>query len=354
MENSSYMIRSVAIDITNKCNFRCLHCYNYSGEHNRESEMSDQEILNIINEICDYQPDSICLCGGEPLLRVGLIYKICDLVKNKNSNNVINMVSNGYFLNDEIANNLKEKGLGTIQISLDGSKPISHNWIRQNELAYDKAIKAIKIAVKSGLTVNVACCPTIKNFGELGEVIQKCIDLGVSMVRFQPLMIMGRGTGLRNFSLSDEQYMQLALMIREQSVNNRNISIEWGDPTEHLVNIIFAKNTNSFLDLSVTAYGDIMISPYVPVKIGNLRCRTLKEYLDQGLQNIYLDNFIKKVAGMITDWNKMNLNEYSNVFPKLGMEKNINYDILDIQNRDVLKIKRIMEMDIHDKNIEFK
>lgn len=54
MENSSYMIRSVAIDITNKCNFRCLHCYNYSGEHNRESEMSDQEILNIINEICDY------------------------------------------------------------------------------------------------------------------------------------------------------------------------------------------------------------------------------------------------------------------------------------------------------------
>ena len=57
---------------------------------------------------------------------------------------------------------------------------------------------------------------------------------------------------------------------------------------------------------------------------------------------------------MITDWNKMNLNEYSNVFPKLGMEKNINYDILDIQNRDVLKIKRIMEMDIHDKNIEFK
>lgn len=58
MENSSYMIRSVAIDITNKCNFRCLHCYNYSGEHNRESEMSDQEILNIINEICDYQPDS--------------------------------------------------------------------------------------------------------------------------------------------------------------------------------------------------------------------------------------------------------------------------------------------------------
>ena len=57
---------------------------------------------------------------------------------------------------------------------------------------------------------------------------------------------------------------------------------------------------------------------------------------------------------MITDWNKMNLNEYSNVFPKLGMEKNINYDILDIQNRDVLKVKRIMEMDIHDKNIEFK
>lgn len=36
----------VAIDITNKCNLRCLHCYNSSGENDViKTELSDHEVL---------------------------------------------------------------------------------------------------------------------------------------------------------------------------------------------------------------------------------------------------------------------------------------------------------------------
>lgn len=36
-------IKSASIDVTYKCNFRCLHCFNSSGEHCFEKEELSEE-----------------------------------------------------------------------------------------------------------------------------------------------------------------------------------------------------------------------------------------------------------------------------------------------------------------------
>ena len=42
----------LALDITNKCNYRCLHCYNASGENCVvNNELTDEEVLELINQI---------------------------------------------------------------------------------------------------------------------------------------------------------------------------------------------------------------------------------------------------------------------------------------------------------------
>ena len=42
----------VAIDITNNCNLRCLHCYNSSGENDvLKQELSDEEILTFVESL---------------------------------------------------------------------------------------------------------------------------------------------------------------------------------------------------------------------------------------------------------------------------------------------------------------
>ena len=307
MTGNSYVIRSAAIDITNKCNFRCLHCFNHSGEHKRETEMTDDEIINLFNDIIDYQPDAICICGGEPLLRVDLIYKLCELVASKNDIINLNMVSNGFLFNEEIAYNLKIKGLNLIQFSLDGFHSNTHNWIRNNEFSYEHVINAIKYAKKVGLEVGVACCPTKVNYDELDKVVELCSDLGVKMLRMQPLMLMGRGAALKNFELSDEEYHKLSRKIKQYS--NQKMIVEWGDPLQHIQNIVTTHLHNSYVDLGISAYGDIMVSPYIPIKIGNIRNRKLQEYFEIGLQDIYLDTFIKKVASLMGEWKKMNLHD---------------------------------------------
>lgn len=81
----------VAFDITNKCNFRCLHCFNHSGENIFKDELSNEQKIEVAKQIRDLSPYIVCLCGGETTC--------CDVLeeiikKLKKTVSSINMVSN--------------------------------------------------------------------------------------------------------------------------------------------------------------------------------------------------------------------------------------------------------------------
>ena len=137
---------TASFEITNKCMLRCLHCYNRSGNDLSRNELSDVEILDITNQLADIGLFSFCFCGGEPLTRFDLIIKMCSILKD-NCNN-LNMVTNGYLMDEQKAIKLKEAGLDLIQISIDGSNAKTHNHMRAVDGAFEKAINAINILNK--------------------------------------------------------------------------------------------------------------------------------------------------------------------------------------------------------------
>lgn len=64
-------------------------------------EMSDEELERMAYDVIDCRPVSICMCGGEPLLRKESIYKIANYSKNTCVD--VNMVTNGELMTKEIA-----------------------------------------------------------------------------------------------------------------------------------------------------------------------------------------------------------------------------------------------------------
>ena len=53
----------ISFDITNKCNLRCLHCYNSSGENlASQNELTDQEVLDFIDEFKSIKLLNFCFC----------------------------------------------------------------------------------------------------------------------------------------------------------------------------------------------------------------------------------------------------------------------------------------------------
>ena len=54
------------LDITWRCNERCVHCY---LDHDGKDEMSTDEIKDVIRQLADAGTFFLSISGGEPLLR---------------------------------------------------------------------------------------------------------------------------------------------------------------------------------------------------------------------------------------------------------------------------------------------
>ncbi len=58
---------TAAIDITNRCNLKCLHCYWWKQDHSKELE--DQQIITFMKVLRARGLRAVILYGGEPTLR---------------------------------------------------------------------------------------------------------------------------------------------------------------------------------------------------------------------------------------------------------------------------------------------
>ena len=301
---------TVSFDLTNRCNLRCLHCYNNSGSKNNASdELSDKEVIDLIEEIATIRPSSFCFCGGEPLLRKDLLFDAISILRKADV--ICSMVTNGMLLDIETGIKLKEKGLYRVQISLDGNHE-SHIKLRGDSSSYQKAIDALRILKDVGIDSGVAFSPTRWNIEDIEHVFKTCLDYGVEELRIQNLMPIGRGEKNIDIMPTDSQYYNLRRFIKKinasQIINNKKPKIELGDPINHLV--VYSRmndDTSSYTEaISITANGDIYVSLYLPLIIGNVRKHSLKYYWEKDLSKIWRKKTLREMAYQYTSVKHLN------------------------------------------------
>lgn len=328
-------LKSASVDITYDCNFRCLHCFNSSGEQGiKRPYLTDEEIVTVVKQIAELEPDSICMCGGETMLRKDVIYKVLDARNNGEMKKVaINCVSNGFLINEEVAKTLGEKKIDHVQISLDGASKETHEWLRNMPGSFDKAINAIKLLVAQGILVGVAFTPTKKNIHELSDAIALADSLGVRRFRVQPTMSLGRANKyLKDYMLDDAGYMKVKYVLDQNRKKYKRADfIEWGDPIDHL-------HIGQYLDtiVAIGAYGDIVPSPYLPISVGNIKKHSFPEYLEKGVLKVWLENEFLNAAGQrLQDFAHMDTKEMG--LPSIFTEEYITMDVCDENYKEYTK-----------------
>lgn len=349
-------LKMACIDITYNCNFRCKHCYNSSGEHVRSKrEMSDEEIIRIVKELIGLGVETICICGGEPMLRKNLIYIIADLTKNNTKEIALSMVTNGYLITEEDAKKLAASGMNQIQISIDGRYAESHDWLRNKVGSFDRAINAIKMLKDYGMKVVTSFSPTAHNYLEFGNMVDYMFEIGVCRVRTQPLMVLGRCREyLKQDLLSNDQYMKLRFLINhktKQYYKEKNFSIEWGDPLAHLYNLV--DTTNPLESITISAYGDLLVSPYLPISFGNISNTSIIEYIEAGLSEVWQLPIMKSIVGHITSVDDMDVSKIG--LPEIFVSDIIEVDLLKdnwktVQNETIKKLNRLEDMEANGNN----
>lgn len=333
----------IAFDITNKCNLRCLHCYNNSGENLvSANELTDSEVMEFIEDVGRMQLFNFCFCGGEPLLRKKLICKAAIQLKSMGVANIA-MVTNGILLTEKTALELKESGVNRIQISLDGAKASSHDRLRNKEGVFDKAILALKTLKKLKIQGSVAFTPTSFNIEELEQVHKILSEIGIDGdLRVQPLMLLGRADGNED-SIKLENWQYRGLVKKINLINNNMVlpEIKWGDPVDHLI-----RNRTSVSHCvnhcSVRANGDIVVSAYLPLVVGNIKKYSFSKYWEKGLGRIWQTQIPQEIAKTIVcmdDMNKKNVG-----IPTVWQDQDIYIDMIDQDLNDLNILNRVEQL----------
>lgn len=153
---NEYRLTNLHIEITGKCNERCIHCYLPGKE---KAKHIDTRLFNSILEQCrDLKVLHVTLTGGEPMLHPDFILFI---KKCKEYNISVNILSNLTLLNEEIIKEMKTNGLLSIQTSLYSTNKDVHDSITNVKGSFELTKKSILKIIENNIPIQISC-PIIK------------------------------------------------------------------------------------------------------------------------------------------------------------------------------------------------
>jgi AdoMet-dependent heme synthase len=165
---------SVHLDITYRCNERCIHCY---LDHHDHGEMSTAEIENILGQLSDAGVFFLTLSGGEVLMRRDF-FQIVEHARRLLFN--VKIKTNGVMIRELEARRIRELGVEQVQISVYSHRPEVHDAITKLPGSLQRTLAAIRFLKSQGLKVTIANVLMAANRFDNAGVIALAKDLGVS------------------------------------------------------------------------------------------------------------------------------------------------------------------------------
>jgi MoaA/NifB/PqqE/SkfB family radical SAM enzyme len=179
--------------VTYRCNYNCVMCDfpQKCVERVRagEQELDTDRFRRIIGEFARLGTPGLGFTGGEPMLRSD-IYDL--LACTRQHRMITHLNTNGYFIDDEAAGRLIDIGVDSVNISLDGARPETHDRIRNHPGAFERATTAVerlhRLRRQRGAFLRIKNVAVIDgtNIDEIPELITLSSKLGADCIEFIP------------------------------------------------------------------------------------------------------------------------------------------------------------------------
>jgi radical SAM protein with 4Fe4S-binding SPASM domain len=162
------------LDITYRCNERCVHCY---LDHDDAGEMSFAEIDRLLGEMAEAGVFQLTISGGEPLLRKDF-FAILRRARELGFN--VKLKTNGILIGAAEAAVLRELYLDSVQISIYSHRAEVHDGITKVKGSLDHSLAAARFLVAQGLRVKFAHVMMRLNRGDYPHVQVLAQEIGAS------------------------------------------------------------------------------------------------------------------------------------------------------------------------------
>lgn len=164
----------VHLDITYRCNERCVHCY---LDHDDHGEMTTSEIKDVLDQLAEAGTFFLTLSGGEVLMRRDF-FEILEHARRLLFN--VKIKTNGVMIRQAEAGRIRDLGVEQVQISIYSRRPEIHDAITKLPGSLKRSVEAVRFLKTQGLKVTIANVLMTANLGEHAGVQALAAELGVN------------------------------------------------------------------------------------------------------------------------------------------------------------------------------
>ncbi|MCX6579328.1 MAG: radical SAM protein [Candidatus Aminicenantes bacterium] len=267
-----------------RCNLRCLHCYQEGRQFKELDAKKLLEIAHILEStlVKWNRSGRVSLTGGEPFLRKDLLLKLLEFFETSTAFYWTGILTNGTLIDETIADQLKKfSKLKEIQVSLDGANAEIHDSLR-GEGSFSKSVEALKLLKDKGFNVSIMFTLHKQNRGEAIKIIDLAELLKIDFLTIERMVPQSK-EDMEKFYLEPGELKQVY-----EAVYNRKIEIEkrgslkirvsrplWGLIDEKIGGFCPA----GFSSIAILHDGTVLPCRRLEIPIGNI--------LDDGLYKIW-------------------------------------------------------------------
>lgn len=214
----------VSWNYTRTCNLKCVHCYSSSECKKYDNELTTEEALKFIDDLADFNVPVILFSGGEPLMRDDF-FTLAQHAKEKGIRPTLS--TNGTLITPEVAQKIKDVGVGYVGISLDGLREVNDKF-RGVPGAFDRAMQGIRNCRAIGQRVGLRFTINKSNFHDVGAILDLMEAENIDRICFYHLVYSGRGNAIVHDDLSHEETRQVLDLIidRVEDFHKRGLKKE--------------------------------------------------------------------------------------------------------------------------------
>ena len=170
------MIFGMHMEISSRCNQRCVHCYQV---RDAGANMSRSLALDLLAQLAALGTVSLTLSGGEPTLHPDLEELLWEA---RRLDFLINVLTNGTSMPRRLVNTLRAVNVNTVQVSLYAIDAKIHDSITGVPGSHAHTVQAIEDLITAEIPVQVSCPVMKQNLNGYRALARWCAERKVRLL----------------------------------------------------------------------------------------------------------------------------------------------------------------------------
>ena len=208
---------AVMLGLTYRCQCKCDHCGVDLQRKKNKPELTNENVLNIIDDCARLGVWVIYFFGGEPLI----VPEITDYIKYAADRGIRACLdTNGFLLDENMVKRLKDSGTILVRVSIDSPYEQEHDSLRGVKGIFRKAVNGLDLCRAYKIETSVSAYATKKNLknGDLQKIILLAKENGAK-VRLLSSICSGKWENKENVALSNDEIQTLKSLLEKDLVS---------------------------------------------------------------------------------------------------------------------------------------